>query len=165
VTTTASTLGFGLVAVGAFLARAATPDRAADIRKTTEVVLRTQTGPKDEVPKALAHLVALAGGIAKDAKLAGPSRAKLDAAVEKTAKASPLDPASASAVSEAYAALNGGRAFAFPADVKGIEGAKALVRTLSEKSVKALEAGRAEEAARDLLGCVLAVITPMEAGL
>ncbi len=145
-------------------APAAPPDRVADIRKTTEVVLRTEAGPEGKVPKALAHLVAIAGGIAKDAKLAGPARAKLDAAVERTSKGGPMDPAGASAISEAYAALNGGRAFAFPADVKGIEGARALVRKLSEKSILALEAGRAEEAARDLLGCVLSVTTPMEAG-
>jgi hypothetical protein len=54
--------------------------------------------------------------------------------------------------------------FAFPVDVKGLDGARALVRSLSEKSIKAFEAGRLEEAARDLLGCVLAVTTPMEAG-
>jgi hypothetical protein len=143
---------------------AAAPGRSEDIRKSVDVILRTNEDRKAEIQKALAHLVAVAGEIAKDAKLAGPPRAKLDAAVERTAKAGPMDPASALAISEAYAALNGGRAFAFPPDVKGVDGATALVRSLSEKSVKALEAGRAEGAARDLLGCVLAVITPMEAG-
>ncbi|HQR47023.1 MAG TPA: hypothetical protein PK598_13555 [Thermoanaerobaculia bacterium] len=143
---------------------AAAPGRSEDIRKTTELALRTDAGPNGAAPGAVAHFVVIAGGIAKDAKLAGPSRAKLDAAVEKTARAGPTDPSSAAAISAAYAALNGGRAFAFPPDVKGIDGAKALVRSLSEKSVGALEAGRAEEAARDLLGCVLAITTPMEAG-
>ena len=108
--------------------------------------------------------ISLAGSVAKDAKLPGPARAKLDAAVEKTTNAGPMDPASVAAISEAYAALNGERAFTFPPDVKSVDGAKALFRRLSERSVRALEAGRAGEAARDLLGCVLAVITPMEAG-
>lgn len=159
--TAACIAGFVLVALPA---SSASPDRAADVRKTVDAALRPGGFETGESLKALAHLVALAGVVAKEARLAGPSRAKLDAAVEKTAKAGATDPASVLAISEAYAALNGGRAFSFPADVKGVDGARALVRGLSEKSIRALEAGRAGEATRDLLGCVLAVVTPMEAG-
>ncbi len=151
-------------ALVALAAPAAPPDRAADVRKTVDAALRPGAGETGEASKALAHLVAIAGGIARDAKLAGPARAKVDVAVEKTAKAGAMDPASVAAIAEAYTALNGGREFSFPADVKKIDDAKGLVRSLSEKSLKALEAGRTGEAARDLLGCVLAVVTPMEAG-
>ncbi len=161
--TLAAAVLLGFAAVFSLPASAASPDRAADIRKTAGDALKAGA-PKEETEKALTRLVFLAGEIGKDGKLAGPPRARLDAAAEKASKSSLFEPTTSAAVREAYAALNGSRPFAFPEGVKGIDDAKTLFRTLSEKSIQALKAGRTEEAARDLLGCVLAFITPMEAG-
>lgn len=144
-------------------ALAAPPDRAAEIRTTVAAMSGTGEGSQEECLKGLAQVVRIAGAIARDGGLTGPGRAKLDAAVEALATTRPLEPAFATAIGDAYAALNDGRAFVFPAEVKTVEQARTWIRALSESSVAALGAGHHGEAARDLLGCVLAVITPQEA--
>jgi hypothetical protein len=66
------------------------------------------------------------------------------------------------AAAEAYAALDRGAAFAFPKEVGTIEQAKAYGRGQVDRAVAAVSAGRPQEAARELVGFVLLVITPME---
>jgi len=99
----------------------------------------------------------------REGHLSAPVQAKLDSASAQAGRLSPLDERSRAAVDEAYTALNGGRAFAFPPAVASIEQAKAYGRGQVDRSLAALSAGRSEEAVRELLGFVLLVITPMEA--
>lgn len=136
-------------------------DFAEDIRDAAGRLL-AEGGPGD-VHEALRRLVAVAAGVGREAHLSTPVQAKLDSASAQAGRLSPLDERSRAAVAEAYAALNGGRAFAFPPSVASIEQAKAYGRGQVDRSLAALSAGRSEEAARELLGFVLLVITPMEA--
>ena len=119
-------------------------------------------GPGD-VHEALRHLLEIAAGVGREAHLPAPVQAKLDAASAQARRLSPLDERSRAAVDDAYAAVNGGRAFTFPQSIGSIEQAKAYGRTQVDRSLAALSAGRSEEAVRELLGLVRLVITPMEA--
>jgi len=51
----------------------------------------------------------------------------------------------------------------FPPEVGSIEQAKAYGRAQVDRGLAAVAAGRPQEAARELLGFVLLVVTPMEA--
>jgi hypothetical protein len=151
--------GLGWLAVAAVPARA--EDFAKDIRGAADRLL-AEGGPGD-VHGALRQLLEIAAGVGREAHLSAPVQAKLDSASAQAGRLSPLDERSRAAVDEAYTALNGGRAFAFPPAVASIEQAKAYGRGQVDRSLAALSAGRSEEAVRELLGFVLLVITPMEA--
>jgi hypothetical protein len=145
-----------------WLAGAAAPATgvADDIRRTTDALLRGE-GPGD-VHATLRHLLEIAADLGRQARLAAPAQAKLDAAAAESRRLSPLDAAVRAKAAEAYAALDPGRAFAFPKEVGSIEQAKAYGRGQVERSLAALSAGRPQEAAREIVGLVLLVITPME---
>jgi len=145
-----------------WLAGAASPATgvADDIRRTTDALLQGE-GPGD-VHATLRHLLEIAGDLGREARLAAPAQAKLDAALAEARRLSPLDAAVRAKAAEAYAALDQGRAFAFPKEVASIEQAKAYGRGQADRSLAALSAGRPQEAARELVGLVLLVITPME---
>jgi len=145
-----------------WLAGAASPATgvADDIRRTTDALLQGE-GPGD-VHTTLRHLLEIAADLGREARLAAPAQAKLDAAVAEARRLSPLDAAVRAKAAEAYAALDQGRAFAFPKEVASIEQAKAYGRGQVDRTLAALSAGRPQEAARELVGLVLLVITPME---
>ena len=150
----------GLAVLG--LAGAGSPATgvADDIRRTTDALLQGE-GPGD-VHATLRHLLEIAGDLGREARLAAPAQSKLDAALAEARRLSPLDAAVRAKAAEAYAALDQGRAFAFPKEVASIEQAKAYGRGQADRSLAALSAGRPQEAARELVGLVLLVITPME---
>lgn len=133
-----------------------------DIRRTADVLLRAQAHSHDEVHAALRHLLEIAGGLGREARLPAKEQASLDAAGAEARRLSPLDAAVRAKVAEAYAALDGGRPFTFPKAVGSIEQAKEYGRGQVDRSLAALAAGRPQEAARELVGLVLLVITPME---
>jgi hypothetical protein len=71
----------------------------------------------------------------------------------------------------AYQAVSGGKAWKVPEEVtaaaqgpKGIEQATKICGQLLDSALAAHKAGRNEESVRDLLGMVILVVTPMEAG-
>jgi hypothetical protein len=133
---------------------------ADDIRRTTEALLQGE-GPGD-VHATLRHLLEIAADLGREARLAAPAQAKLDAAAAEARRLSPLDAAVRAKAAEAYAALDPGRAFAFPKEVGSIEQAKAYGRGQVDRCLAAFSAGRTREAAREIMGLVLLVITPME---
>jgi hypothetical protein len=141
-------------------AMAGAPDLAREIRATSDAVFRA-TGAEGDVKTPLLQLVDLAGRIAADAGLE-TARSRIAAASATGRRLSPLDERSRAAVAGAYAAVNGGRSFEFPRSVESIEQAKEHGRGQVDRCLAALGAGRHEEAARELLGFVLLVITPME---
>jgi hypothetical protein len=152
--------GLGLL----WLAGAASPATGVgdDIRRTTDpLILAGSSGPGD-VHATLRHLLEIAGGLGREARLPAPTQAKLDAAAAEARRLSPLDGAVRAKVAEAYAALDQGRPFVFPKEVGSIDQAKAYGRGQVDRSLAALSAGRPQEAARELVGLVLLVITPME---
>jgi hypothetical protein len=150
-----------------WLAGAPAPARAGDasedVRAATERLLAGGSQGPGDVHEPLRRLLDVTAGIGREARLPAPAQAKLDAASALARRLSPLDERARAAVDEAYTAVNAGRAFLFPRAVGSIEQAKAYGRAQVDRSLAALAAGRSEEAARELLGFVLLVITPMEA--
>lgn len=152
--------GLGLL----WLAGTASPATGTgdDIRRTADLLLQGGSHGPDATHEALRHLIEIAAGLGREARLPAPAQAKLDAAGAEAHRLSPLDEAVRASVAEAYAALDPGRPFAFPKTVKSIEQAKAYGRGQVDCSLAALSAGRPQEAAREIVGLVLLVITPME---
>jgi hypothetical protein len=135
---------------------------ADDIRRTTDQLVQGGSREQRDAHAALRQLLEIAAGLGREARLPAPVQAKLDAASAQARRLSPLDGAVRATVAEAYAALNQGGPFAFPKAVGSIEQAKAYGRGQVDRALAAVSAGRPEEAARELLGFVLLVITPME---
>jgi len=154
--------GLGLL----WLAGAASPATgvADDIRRTADPLLQGGSSGPADAHAVLRHLLEIAGGLGREARLPAPTRARLDAAFAEARRLSPLDGAVRAKVAEAYAALDEGRPFVFPKEIASIEQAKAYGRGQVDRSVAAVSAGRPGEAARELVGLVLLVITPMEKG-
>jgi len=134
-----------------------------DIRRTTDPLLQGGSREPGDALAAMRHLLEIAAGLGREARLPAPAQAKLDAAAAEARRLSPLDGAVRAKVAEAYTALDPGRPFVFPKAVGSIEQAKAYGRGQVDRSLAALSTGRPQEAARELVGFVLLVITPMEA--
>jgi hypothetical protein len=152
--------GLGLL----WLAGAALPATGLgdDIRRTADPMLQGGSSGPFDAHAILRHLLEIAGDLGREARVPVPTQAKLDAAVAEARRLSPLDSTVRATVAEAYAALNEGRPFTFPKEVGSIEQAKAYGRGQVDRSVAAASGGRPAEAARELVGLVLLVITPME---
>lgn len=152
--------GLGLL----WLAGAASPATGVgdDIRRTADPLLQGGSSGPGDAHAILRHLLEIAGDLGREARLPVPAQAKLDAAVAEARRVSPLEGTVRAKVAEAYAALNEGRPFTFPKEVGSIEQAKAYGRGQVDRSVAAVSAGRPGEAARELAGLVLLVVTPME---
>ena len=154
----------GLAALGfAGGALSGAGDVAGDVRQAVKELLASDSQGPGEVHEALRRVLDVAAGLGREASLPAPAQARLDAASAQARRLSPLDERSRAAVVEAYAAVSGGRAFVFPPEVGSIEQAKAYGRAQVDRSLAAVAAGRPQEAARELLGFVLLVVTPMEA--
>ena len=134
-----------------------------DIRRTTDRLLQGASSGSGDVHAALRHVLEIAAGLGREARLPATVQAKLDTASAQAQRLSPLDGAVRAAAAEAYTALNQGGAFAFPKEVGSIDQAKAHGRVQVDRALAAVSAGRPQEAARELVGLVLLVITPMEA--
>lgn len=141
----------------------AATDVGDDIRRTTDPFLQGNSGLAGDAHAPLRHLLDIAADLGREAGLPAPAQAKLDAARAQAGRLSPLDGTVRAAAAEAYAALDEGRAFAFPKEVGTIEQAKAFGRGQVDRALAALSARRPQEAAREVVGFVLLVITPMEA--
>lgn len=152
--------GLGLL----WVAGAASPATGVgdDIRRTADPLLQGGSRGPGDAHAILRHLLEIAGDLGREARLSAPAQAKLDAAVAEARRVSPLEVPVRAKVAEAYAALNEDRPFTFPKEVGSIEQAKAYGRGQVDRSVAAVSAGRPREAARELAGLVLLVITPME---
>jgi hypothetical protein len=160
-----TTRNLALAGLGVFwLAGVATPATGVgdDIRRTTDALLQGGSGGPGDTHAALRHLLEIATGLGREARLPPNVQAKLDAASAQAHRLS-LDAAVQAAVADAYAALNQGEAFALPKAVGNIEQARAYGRGQVDRALAAVSAGRPQEAARELVGFVLLVITPMEA--
>jgi hypothetical protein len=143
-------------------AEAQPADLPADVKTTAEIILGG--GRTGEVPKAIVHLVTLASRIATEGKLPPAVRTKLDAARTSSLPEGLLNAKAEASLREAYALLNGGRAFALPPAVDGLDSLMAHGRGQVDRSVTALGKAKPEEGARELLGFILLVITPLDLG-
>jgi hypothetical protein len=100
--------------------------------------------------------------IAVDAGLPAPARERLAVAAAAYAAGGFLEPENVATVHRAYEAINDGRAFVFPQDVRSMEEARKYGEGQIQRALAALDAGRSRETVREVLGCVLLVTTPME---
>jgi len=130
----------------------------AELRSHADAALRKESATADRV-KAVHQLVKVAARIGEEGRLLPKAfRTKVE---EAAADPSAFEQRGIPALNEAYAALNGGRSFAFP-DVSNLDDAVAYGRQQVERASKALKAGRHEEAARELTGFILLVVTPQD---
>jgi hypothetical protein len=139
------------------------PDKAKAIESAVGPLLGPGPSQPEEGTRAVRRVVEIAAEIGQDARIPAPARAKLTTAADLVRSRSPLDARCVAVVHEAYTSLSPGQAYKFPAGVTSIESARAAGRAQIDRAVVALQAGRAEEAVRELLGFVLLVATPMEA--
>jgi hypothetical protein len=126
-----------------------------ELRSNANAALRKESATADRL-KAVHQLVRVAARIGEEGRLSKAFRTKVE---EAAAHSSDFEQRGIPALNEAYAALNGGRSFAFPA-VSNLDDTVAYGRQQVERASKALEAGRHEEAARELAGFILLVVTP-----
>jgi hypothetical protein len=149
-----------LVTLGVRGGEAQTADLAAEVKATAGVIL---SGDRPgEIPEALVRLVTLASRIAAEGKLPEAVRTKLEAARAGARPEGLLGEKSQASLREAYALLNEGRPFAMPKGLDGLDALMAHGRKQVDRSVTALGKAKPAEAARELVGFILLVITPME---
>jgi hypothetical protein len=148
--------------LGAVGGHAQPADLAADVKTTADVIVAGDA--PGEIPAALVRLVTLASRIAAEGKLPEAVRTKLEAAGAAARPEGLLGEKSRASLREAYALLNEGRPFAMPKGEDGVEALMAHGRKQVDRSVAALGKAKSEEAARELVGFILLVITPMEQG-
>jgi hypothetical protein len=121
--------------------------------------------PDASCTRSLVDVVGLAAQVSEKGGLPASVRTKLRQAHDAWSK-TPDTLGSGevrAALSAAYADLDGGRAFAFPASVHTIDAAREACRKQIDGAASALEAGRFADATRGMVEFVLTVTTPMEA--
>jgi hypothetical protein len=153
------------VALGA-VQGASAPDVAtlsASIRDGAAVLLADEPGPGKSPEKAATGLIRTASLLAHDAALPKAVQSRLEAAAAGVRDERAPDEKVAEELRSAYEALNGGRAFALPSEVKSMKALKEHGRGQVDRCLAALAAGKHQEAARELAGFLLLVLTPMEA--
>ncbi|HSW28043.1 MAG TPA: hypothetical protein VLH75_01000 [Longimicrobiales bacterium] len=156
-----------LVAAGLGLfgwAGAAGGQEVADLR----TVIRTNAdrmlqGPGGDPQATMTNLVGAVSRLAEDGGLPAPFREGVDAAAAHSREGRFLDDRVFTELQAAYRALNGGRAFAVPESAKDMDSILAWGRERIERCLAALQAGRHEESARELMAFIIMVITPVEA--
>lgn len=152
-----------LVCAGLLLAQTGPADLAADLRETTDAILRDGPGAPCNPDKVVTHLVEIAVWIGKDGQLAAPLQLKLDAALARVKEGPALGDETRSVLGDAYAAFHEGRAFSSPTAVKTTDGARASIRAQVDHSLAALAAGRSSDAVGAVLEALMLIFTPMVA--
>jgi hypothetical protein len=129
----------------------------AELKSNADAALRKESATADRI-KAVQQLVKVAVRIGEEGRLSRTFRTKVE---EAAAHSTDFEQRGIPALNEAYAALTGGRSFAFP-DVSNLDDTVAYGRQQVERASKALRAGRHEEAVRELTGFILLVVTPQD---
>lgn len=136
-------------------------DLVAPLRAAADAL--ASGAPETDTMKPLTELVGLLSQVAERAKLAADVRKKVDVAHAGLRKGAwSAEPAAVGELNEAYAALNGGRRFAFPAGLRTAEQAREAYRREVDRAIDALEKGRPGDAAKPILECLMLVTTRME---
>lgn len=133
---------------------------ATDLKAGASLILSNSPKP-EEVNRGLTLLFDTANKIAvRDSRLPAEFRNRLQAATKAFTR-NPLGAESSEALNGAYKILNGGKNYTFPNEIRDIGDAGRIARQYIDRSVKALESGESDQAARDILACILLVTTPM----
>jgi predicted trehalose synthase len=139
------------------------PDLAADLRANTRRLISGGGDGSCDLDRVLTNLVDIAARIGREGRLAPSLQATLDAALARIKEGPALGDETRHALAAAYAALHEGREFRFPAEVKSVDDARTAAQAEVDRSIRALEEGRPQEAAGALLAMLMMVVTPMEA--
>jgi hypothetical protein len=124
----------------------------------------TRAGAEEgDCKAAFLQLVEVVEATAPKSSLPAAVGAKISEARRLFASASILNPGAVALLKDAYAAVNGGRPFAFPEGLTGLDGITARMRTMSETAQKNLEAGQTDAAFKTVLEILLMIVTPVEA--
>jgi hypothetical protein len=155
----------GLAVVGRPARCGEDADLAARVRSAANALLASSTTADADRMKPMTEVVGLLSQVAVRGQLPDDVRARLaDAAARLRKGTSPFaDPGVEQALNGAYAALHGGRRFTFPSGIRGIDQARDASQRAIDGAAAALEAGRHEEATKDLLQFLMLLTTPMEA--
>ena len=134
-------------------------------------VLQTPHPPEHGLAKALGDALDAALLILPKAGYEAEFRSLVGGARKAIAEGGMLSDGVYGDLLKSYRLVSGGKDWTVPAELKaagdpdkGIELAVKICVKLLDSALAAHKAGRAEEAARDLLGLVILVVTPIEAG-
>ena len=137
----------------------------AALRKEIEGALSFLVGGgssgSNDMGESLARLVEVARKLAERPAVPPPAREELTAAAAIVRQKSALGPEAEAALRRAYAALNKGQAFKVPAGLAGLPAVLASGKESADQALTALDGHRYADAARDLVGIVLLVVTPV----
>lgn len=137
-------------------------DLAAPLRAAGDAL--ASAAPNTDPMKPLTEVVGLLSQVAERAKLSPDVRRQVDVAHAGLRKGAwSAERAAVGELNEAYAALNGGRRFTFPAGVRSGDQAREAYRREVDRAVDALEKGRPADAAKPILESLMLVTTRMEA--
>lgn len=133
---------------------------ATEVKQAVNPILSNSPKPA-EVDRSLTRLCDIAVRIAaRDTRVQPEFREKLKAAAQALA-GNPLGAESGAALNEAYKLINGGKSYAFPAEVQDMNDATRIARQHIERSAKLLESGESQQALREILAFILLVTTPI----
>ena len=157
-----------LAAVPALRGEEAGPE--ALIARARAVVLTPDPG-RDAITKALVDVLSASLQILPQKDQTRECRSRIEEARKTLVQGELFSEKAYGDLGLAYKSVSGGTAWKIPDELtapgagsKGIEQATKLCAKLLDAALAAHKAGRSEESVRDLLGMVILVVTPIEAG-
>jgi hypothetical protein len=157
-----------LSAVPALRGEEAGPE--ALIARARAVVLTPDPG-RDAITKALVDVLSASLQILPQKEKTKECRTRIEEARKTLGQGELFSEKAYGDLGLAYKSVSGGTAWKIPEELtapgagsKGIEQATKLCAKLLDSALAAHKAGRSEESVRDLLGMVILVVTPIEAG-
>jgi hypothetical protein len=159
---------FLLAAVPALRGEEAGPE--ALIARARAVVLTPDPG-RDAITKALVDVLSASLQILPQQDRTRDCRSRIEEAKKALVQGELFSEKAYENLGLAYKAVSGGKAWTIPEELtapgegtKGIEQATKICAKLLDSALAAHKAGRSEESVRDLLGMVILVVTPIDAG-
>jgi hypothetical protein len=157
-----------LAAIPALRGEEAGPE--ALIARARAVVLTPDPG-RDAITKALVDVLSASLQILPQQDRTKECRSRIEEAKKTLVQGELFSDKAYEDLGLAYKAVSGGKAWKIPEELtaagegaKGIEQATKICAKLLDSALAAHKAGRSEESVRDLLGMVILVVTPIEAG-
>ncbi len=135
-------------------------DLAAEVQSAAKLIL-SRSPKTEDVHKSMIALIDAVCKIAdQDTRLPAGFRGKMQEASRSFAQ-NRIGRESEASLKAAYQVLHGGQAFAFPEGAREIEVIRRIAREYIDRSIREIESGRSDQAARDILSFVLLVVTPV----
>jgi hypothetical protein len=145
------------------LVRVSAKDSAAagEVKQAIEYFFdKGDESPSERFKKGFSHLIGAVITAAPKTAYPADFRTRMVKADQLFDKGGLFAPQAVKLLNESYRAINSGKDFEFPKDLKSIDDARAHLRKLMESSLKDLAAGQPDKAVKLLLECALTVVTP-----